>query len=311
MRSRVRSLPASVAARLLNLAKQTGDDYQILLTRFCFERFLHRLGESNAKERFVLKGAMLLQAWSDQPYRATRDLDLLRKGDGSFDAIRTDIETICSATVEPDGVVFEPASIRIEAIRAEEEYAGTRLILLARCANARLPLQIDLGLGDSVWPPAEPCAYPALLEFPPPAVLSYPPEAVIAEKLEAIVVLGNRNSRIKDFFDLQYLASHFAFDRPTLTESVRRTFLRRSTPIPQEEPIGLTPAYWENASRPAQMRAFARRARLTVGSDPGAEILSTLRPFLLPILDDLRHGVPSQGTWVSGGPWRTQLEVEP
>jgi hypothetical protein len=311
MRSRVSSLPASVAARLLNLAKQTGDDYQILLTRFCFERFLYRLGESNAKERFVLKGAMLLQTWSDQPYRATRDLDLLRKGDGSFEAIRRDIETICSAAVEPDGLVFDPASIRIEAIRADEEYAGTRLILLARCATARLPLQIDLGLGDSVWPPAKLCAYPALLEFPPPAVLAYPPEAVIAEKLEAIVVLGNRNSRIKDFFDLQYLASHFAFDRPTLAESVRRTFLRRSTPLPQEEPIGLTSSYWENASRPAQVRAFARRARLTVGPDPGGEILFTLRPFLLPILDDLRQGVPRHGTWASGGPWRTEVEVVP
>ena len=207
------NLAASVAARLLNRAKQTGDDYQVLLTNFCFERFLHRLGESQARDQFVLKGAMLLRLWSDQPYRATRDLDLLRKGDGSFDAIRDDIRAICATQVKADAVVFEPGAIRLETIRAEDEYAGTRVILPARCGTARLALQIDLGLGDTVWPVPRRCAYPTLLDFPAPEVLAYPPEAVVAEKLEAMIVLGDRNSRIKAFFDLRHLASRFAFDR--------------------------------------------------------------------------------------------------
>jgi len=145
--------------------------------------------------------------------RATRDLDLLRKGDGSFTAIRTDIETICSTQVESDAVIFDPGALRIEAIRAEDEYAGTRVHLPARCGTALLTLQIDMGRGDSVWPPPQPCAYPALLDFPSPTILAYPPEAVIAEKLEAIVVLGDRNSRIKDFFDLHHLANRFELDR--------------------------------------------------------------------------------------------------
>ena len=119
-------LPASVAARLLNRAKQTGDDYQTLLASYCLERFLYRLGASSVRNRFVLKGAMLLRLWSDQPYRATRDLDLLRRGDASFDAIRDDIRTICTTPVEPDAVAFDAEAVRIEAIRAEDEYAGTR-----------------------------------------------------------------------------------------------------------------------------------------------------------------------------------------
>ena len=195
------NLPASVAARLLNQARQTGDVYQTLLTSFCFERFLYRLGQSDVRERFVLKGAMLLRVWSDQPYRATRDLDLLRMGDGSFEAIRADIQTICSVQVQPDGVSFDADAVEVEAIRAEDEYAGTRATLPAHCGTARLSLQIDMGLGDSVWPVPHPCSYPALLDFPPPEVLAYPREAVVAEKLEALVVLGDRNSRIKDFFD--------------------------------------------------------------------------------------------------------------
>jgi len=301
-----RNLGASVAARLLRHAKQTGDVYQTLLTSFCFERFLYRLGVSDARERFVLKGAMLLRLWSDQPYRATRDLDLLRKGDSSFEAVRSDVREICAVQVEPDGVVFDPDSIRIEAIRAEDEYAGTRAMLLARCDTARLTLQIDLGVGDSVWPAPRTCVYPALLDFPSPRVLAYPREAVVAEKLEAMVVLGDRNSRIKDFFDLHHLASHFDFDRVTLAEAIRRTFEKRRTPIPKEAPIGLTLAYWENPSRPAQVQAFIRRAGLTAAIELGAdEIVLLLGAFLLPVLDDLRRGARSEGNWVAGGQWRT------
>jgi hypothetical protein len=112
-------------------------------------------------------------------------------------------------------------------------------------------------------------------------------EAVIAEKLEAVIVLGDRNSRIKDYFDLHYLASHFEFDRATLAESIRRTFARRGTSVPAGEPMGLTREYWRNPLRPTQVRAFARRAVLSVGDDPGGELLPVLRPFLLPLLEDL------------------------
>ena len=298
------NLAASVAARLLNRAKQSGDDYQTLLTGYCFERFLYRLGTSSVRDRFVLKGAMLLRVWSDQPYRATRDLDLLHLGDGSFDAIRDDIRTICLTPVEPDAVVFDTDAVRIEAIRAEDEYAGIRATLPTRCGTARLTLQIDMGLGDSVWPTPRLSAYPVLLDLPAPEVFIYPREAVVAEKLEAIVVLGDRNSRIKDFFDLHYLASRFEFDRATLAEAVRRAFERRRTPIPTEEPIGLTRAYWENPSRPTQVRAFARRAGLAVPGAPGDEFVQLLGTFLLPILDDLRRDVRQEGIWHPGGPWQ-------
>jgi hypothetical protein len=299
-----RNLPASVAARLLDRARQTGSDYQTLLTGYCFERFLYRVGTSVVHDRFVLKGAMLLRIWSAQPYRATRDLDLLRRGDGSFDAIRNDLEAICAEPVDPDGIEFDTGAMRIEAIRAEDEYAGTRAMLTARCGSARLSLQIDLGVGDSVWPAPRPCAYPALLEFPAPKVLAYPRDAVVAEKVEAMVVLGDRNSRIKDFFDLHYLALHFEFDRATLGEAMRRTFARRHTPVPDVAPIGLTREYWENPTRPAQLRAFARRAGLEVPADPGREFTELLGAFLLPLFDDVHHGTQRHGAWQPGGPWR-------
>ncbi|MBZ0249919.1 MAG: nucleotidyl transferase AbiEii/AbiGii toxin family protein [Burkholderiales bacterium] len=298
------NLAASVLARLLNRAKETGDDHQTLLASYCLERFLYRLGASDCHGRFVLKGAMLLRLWSDRPYRATRDLDLLRRGDGAFAAIRDDLRAIIATPVPPDGVTFDGESIEIEPIRAEDEYAGTRATLLARCGQARLTLQIDMGLGDSVWPEPRSCAYPALLDFPAPALLAYPREAVVAEKLEAMVVLGDRNSRIKDFFDLHHLAGRFEFDRATLREAARRTFERRHTPIPAEDPIGLTPDFWENPTRPAQVRAFARRSRIDAPERPASDFVHLLHAFLAPVLEDLRKGAKREGTWRPGGPWR-------
>lgn len=298
------NLAASVAARLLNRARKTGDDYQTLLTSYALERFLYRLGASDLRNRFVLKGAMLLRLWSDRPYRATLDLDLLRRGDGAFDAIRGDLRAIVATSVPLDAVDFEAEHIGIEAIRAEDEYAGTRATLPAHCGKARLMLQIDMGLADAVWPAPQACTYPTLLDFPAPELLAYPREAVVAEKLEAMVVLGDRNSRIKDFFDLHHLANHFEFDRATLAEAVRRTFERRRTPIPQEAPLALTRDYWTNPSRPAQVRAFSRRARIAVPEDFADECARTLDAFLSPVVEDLQSGRAPVGMWPAGGPWQ-------
>lgn len=297
-------LAASVAARLLNLAKQTGDDYQVLLTHYCLERFLYRLAASDRRDRFVLKGAMLLKLWSERPYRATLDLDLLRRGEGSEDAIRADLRAIIATPVPPDAVDFDGEHIRVEPIRPEDEYAGTRAILPARCGKARLSLQIDMGLADAVWPAPQPCTLPTLLDFPAPELLAYLREAVVAEKLEAMVVLGDRNSRIKDFFDLHHLASRFEFDRATLAEAVQRTFARRRTPVPVVAPVALTREYWENPSRPAQVRAFARRARIAIRDNFADECGRLLDEFLSPVLDDLRNGQKRAGMWPPGGPWR-------
>jgi hypothetical protein len=161
-----------------------------------------------------------------------------------------------------------------------------------------------MGLGDAVWPAPLSCEVPPLLDFPAPRVLAYPREAVVAEKLEALVVLGDRNSRIKDFFDLHHLATRFEFDRATLVEAVRRTFARRRTPIPAEPPIGLTVAYWQNPSRPAQVRAFSRRAGLAVTGDPAVELAPVLAAFLLPVIEDAKRGTGRMAAWPPGGPWQ-------
>lgn len=285
-----RNLAASVLARLLSRAREAGDDYQNLVSAYVSERFLYRLTVSTVRDRFILKGAVLLRVWSGQPYRATRDLDLLHwtpSGEGSPEAIRNDLEAILAAEVEPDGLAFEAGSLRLEPIRAEHEYAGVRITIPVRCGSFRTTLQVDVGVGDAVWPPPSTAKMTCLLDMPEPQVLTYSPETVVAEKLEAIVVLGDRNSRIKDFFDLRYLAENRTFDRVTLAEAIRRTFVRRRTPVPQGDPFGLTEAYWNTPGRPVQVRAFAKRAGLEVDSGTLRLIPFVLRSFLLPVLDDV------------------------
>jgi hypothetical protein len=247
---------------------------------------------------------MLLRLWADQPFRATRDLDLLRRGDGTFDAVHADLRAILAEPVQADAVNFAADEIKLEAIRAEDEYAGIRATIPAQVGTARLVLQIDMGVGDSVSPAPAMCTYPTLLEFPAPLVLAYPKEAVIAEKFEAMIVLGERNSRIKDFFDIYYLAGHFEFDREVLGDALRQTFTRRGTPVPSDAPIALTPAYWENPTRPAQIRAFSRRTGVEIPDDFATECPRLLGEFLAPLLADLRTPGSAPGKWLPGGPWR-------
>lgn len=126
------------------------------------------------------------------------------------------------------------------------------------------------------------------------------------EKVEAMVVLGQRNSRIKDFFDVHHLAVQREFESQTLAESVRRTFRRRETPLPEEEPVALTAAYWEDPARVAQIRAFARRSGIFLDERGLTDLVGVLRAFLLPLLADARDASSPARVWPAGGPWRSR-----
>jgi hypothetical protein len=305
----VRNAGASVRERLLNHARESQQEFGVVLRRYFMERFLYRLGESASVNRFVLKGAMLLQLWADQPYRATGDLDLLRRGDADDEALIADLRELLALPVEPDdGVVFDVASLTIEPIRRENAYGGRRVHFVASLARARERLQVDLGIGDAIWPRPRKLEYPTLLDSAPPSILTYPRETVIAEKLQAMVVLGPRNSRIRDFYDVHYLASTFSFEGEVISEAVRRTFARRRTPVPSTLPVGLTTEYWDESGREAQIRAFGRRAKLDTDVLQAKSMLPRLESFLWPLLQHLAADEKFVAHWPIGGPWTTKPE---
>lgn len=257
MPDRPRNVGASVRQRLLNLAHMRGQPMELLLTRYALERLLHRLSVSPHRERFVLKGAMLLATWFDEPHRATRDVDLLGFGDAAEDALLKTFREIMAVELD-DGVSFDLKSLRIEAIREEVEYGGSRLRTTAALAGARIPITVDIGFGDAVEPGVEDIDLPVLLDMPSPHLRAYPPETVIAEKFHAMVALGRANSRMKDYYDVWMLMSTFEIEPERLQRAIAATFARRSTAIPTAVPDGLSDAFAADPGKQRQWNAFAQ-----------------------------------------------------
>lgn len=272
---------ASIRQRLLNRARQEQVPFDAVLNRFGRERLLYRIGISAYRDRFLLKGAMLFALWYDMPHRPTRDMDLLGFGPGELFVLERVFREITQQQVD-DGLVFSETVTAAE-IRKEANYAGARVTLLATLEQARIPLQVDIGFGDPVTPDAEQIDYPVLLDdLNPPRLGAYPVYTVIAEKLQAIVSLGMVNSRLKDYFDLQVLLMREELDEQVLAEAVRRTFAVRSTPMPQQVPLGLSNEFGEDPDKQAQWRAFLQRNELA--EVPLPAVVSQIREGLVPVL---------------------------
>ncbi|TIM64614.1 MAG: nucleotidyl transferase AbiEii/AbiGii toxin family protein, partial [Mesorhizobium sp.] len=210
MAKELKNIGASVRARLLQLAKASGQSFDLVLTRFALERLLFRLAQSQHAERFILKGAMLMMSWFDDPHRGTRDLDLLGFGDSEPEPMLATFREILALDAA-DGVEFDVQSLRIDRIREELEYGGLRLRATASISGARIAVTIDIGFGDATEPGAEMLDYPSMLEFPATRLRAYARETVIAEKFQAMVALGRANSRMKDFYDIWILSRSFDF----------------------------------------------------------------------------------------------------
>ena len=260
------NLAASILARLLTLAKQRGDDYSLLLNRFAMERLLARVSTSPYAERFLLKGALLFALWYDAPHRPTRDADLLGFGPDDEANLIATFRDIAAMDLG-DGIVFDPESVQAQAIREDNTYGGTRITLVSRIGSARCALQIDVGFGDAVTPGPQTVAYPTLLnDFKAPTLRVYPVYTVIAEKYQAMVMLGQANSRLKDFFDLAVIARRTELDGATLAMAIAATFARRQTALPTQRPLALTKQFSGDAAKLRQWQAFLNKNRIDAAS---------------------------------------------
>jgi len=296
------NLAHSVRQRLLNLAMKRGEDPNLIFIRYALERLLYRLSRSGKADQFILKGAMLFAVWTDRTHRPTRDLDLLGSGDVSDQALIKAFQQIAQVNVEPDGLEFDPESLKIAEIREGQDYPGKRVKLLAKLGNAETNLQIDIGFGDVVTPEAKEIDYPTLLDFPPPHIKVYPPETVVAEKLQAMVAFDMTISRMKDFYDL-WISKQFSFDGAILAEAIKATFDRRGTIIPNDTPTALTDDFAADNDKRTQWRAFIKRSGLNDASVKLSQVLDELRVFLLPPLFSAADNKAFNQSWTDGGPW--------
>jgi hypothetical protein len=286
---------ASILARLLTLAKQRGDDYSLLLNRFGIERLLARISISPHADRFLLKGALLFALWYQTPHRPTRDADLLGLGPDDGASLIATLREIAGMDLD-DGIVFDLDSMIADAIRENNAYGGTRITLVARVGSARCAIQVDVGFGDAVTPGPQMVAYPTLLtDFPAPTLRAYPVYTVVAEKYQAMVMLGQANSRMKDFFDLAVIAQRTELDGATLAAAIAATFARRQTALPTERPLALTRQFSEDSAKLRQWQAFLNKNRIEAASL--VDTVALLDDLLWPPTKVAAAGSAATATW--------------
>jgi nucleotidyltransferase AbiEii toxin of type IV toxin-antitoxin system len=273
----VTPLEHSIQVRLSRVAKELRVDPNLVLSRYAAERLLHRLATSRHADRFVLKGAMMLIVWLGAVIRPTRDIDLLGFGDMTDDAIARTFAEIATVNVEPDGIGFDPSSVVVALIREGDAYGGRRVNLRGLLGRARLHVQIDIGIGDAVYPEPEWIDYPSMLNLPRP-----------------------RLSRMRDFFDIRALAEHEAFEGQLLAGAIRMTFDRRGTPVPAK-PSALSPAFARVEGKNAQWKGFLRRYGLP--DEDFAALIRRVSSFWQPVVAAVVANESFTKSWPPGGPW--------
>lgn len=273
-------LAKSVHQRLLNLARQRGELFNNLLQHYALERWLYRLSASIHRDRFVLKGALMMVAWNLPRSRPTRDIDMLASADNDLDHIQDLVSEVCQTVVADDGLLFDVDSIRTERIAEDALYEGVRATFRGCLGKATVPMQIDLGFSDIITPGPSSIVYPSLLAMPQAKLMGYNPETAIAEKFEAMVKLGELNSRMKDFFDIWALSQTENVDAAVLRAAITRTFAHRGTTL-DPGAMCFSSTFAALPTKQAQWTAFLKRSGLT-NQAPGRfqDICTSVMAFL-------------------------------
>ena len=212
-----------------NLSKKKSADAQILMRNYMMERFLERMSVSQYKDKFILKGGMLVAAMVGLDARATMDIDATIKGaDVNVEAVEKIITDIISVPME-DGVVFRVT--QISEIMDEAEYPGVRISMETEFDGVRTPLKIDISTGDVITPREIRYSFKLMLEERTIDVWAYNLETVLAEKLETVISRNVTNTRMRDFYDIHILLKLYGniLDAQVLGEALLATAKKRET----------------------------------------------------------------------------------
>lgn len=270
-------IATSVLARLKNKAAESGRSYQLCLQLFCQEEFLRRLEKSKYAENLVLKGGLFIYSLTDFDSRVTLDVDfLLRRIPNTPEQLKAILEEIIVTDTGNDFITFEIRDVA--PIAVAKKYAGIGASLLAKIKNTKTPFGIDFGVGDVIVPKQEKRKIPTQLDdFNAPTVNTYSLETTVAEKLDAILSLMEFSSRMKDYYDLYYLANKFDFDGATLTKALHTTFENREHhfTVKQFEQIM---TFGSDDAMQKKWKAFCRK--IDTKTDDFVTVLKTIRKFL-------------------------------
>lgn len=270
-------IAASVLARLKNKAAESGRSYQLCLQLFCQEELLRRLEKSKYAENFVLKGGLFIYSLTNFDSRVTVDVDfLLRQVPNTPEQLKSILEDIITVSTGNDFVIFEIKDVA--PIAVVKKYAGIGASVVARIKNTKTPFSIDFGVGDVIVPKHEKRKIPTQLsDFDTPIVNTYSVETTIAEKIDAILNLMEFSSRMKDYYDIYYIANKFDFDGKVLSEALRKTFANREHVFSVEQ-FKQAMSFDGDAAMQKKWKAFVRK--IDIKTDDYSTVLKTINVFL-------------------------------
>lgn len=251
----------SVLARLKNKAKETGKPFQLHLQLFCQEEFLRRLAASKYVQNLVLKGGLLIYTLTNFESRATVDVDfLLRQLPGTVEDVKKIVDEIIAVDCGNDFITF--TSRGFEMISPQRKYKGVSFQLVGYIKNTRTPFTVDFGIGDIIVPASQTRTIPVQLDgFDSPEVMTYSLESTIAEKFDALLQRMELTSRMKDIYDIYYLATMFDFDGRALQQAIFETLQNRGTDY-DENSFDRVIALAEDSNIQVRWRQYLRRMKM-------------------------------------------------
>jgi predicted nucleotidyltransferase component of viral defense system len=277
----IKNIGYSIRIKLLNLSKELKTDYNYVILKYAQERFLYRLSKSEYVENFILKGALLLYSSSLSTFRQTKDIDFLGKEiPNEEDYLKVIFRNILKIE-NNDGIVFVDEKIKYERIAEEKVYDGIRVSLPFELDTVKSVLTIDVGFGDVLYGHPILMNYPTLLEMESPKINSYSVETIIAEKFEAIVKLNYQTSRMKDFYDIIFIAENYGLKNPGLRISIEKTFLRRKTSLENRSVI-YENEFKNDETKQKQWKGFLKRIKSGMNEN-FSEIINKLEFFIEPL----------------------------
>lgn len=274
----------SVKARLKNFAIKSGCTFQEALTYYGLERTIYRISISEYADNFVLKGGIFLYALFGRNYeRATTDVDLLaqRISNGS-EEMKSVFQKIFSRDVD-DALVFDVDSITVEDITEFKEYHGLHVSFVGYLDRTKIPISIDIGFGDVIYPEAVKMDFPVILDMESPRVNAYSLETSIAEKLEAIIHNGYLNSRYKDFYDIYVPSKKYEFSYAELRNAVIQTFENRKTPMTMDS-AAFSDEFLNDPMHQTRWKAFLKKKKALIQVSM-SDAMDWIKAFVRPLFE--------------------------
>lgn len=293
----MKDMGASVLERLRNKAKKDNKNYQQIIQLFLQEEFLRRLVKSKYAGNLILKGGLLIYAMTKFESRETIDIDFeILNQASTIENVKKMIDEILNTPTENDFVIFETKGF--ETISPQRKYSGITFQIIGHIKQVRVPINVDLGIGDVISPGVEKRKFAAQLDgFDSPEIATYSIESTVAEKFEAILRRSDLNSRMKDFYDISYLSNVFNFDGRKLQKAISETLANRETEHSKdslEKIIRLS----EDKEMKVKWNYFQRKLKTEMPEF--SAVLKDINAFLGPIWENIINETQFSKHWDCG-----------